>query len=40
MRLNSDDVPSGYKLKINSITIVIKAIVKKKWCVLSLNFFK
>ena len=29
IRLNSDDLPSGYKLKINSITIVIKAVVKK-----------
>ena len=29
IRLNSDDLPSGYKLKINSITIVIEAVVKK-----------
>ena len=29
IRLNSDDLPSGYKFKINTITIVVKAIVKK-----------
>ena len=30
IRLSSDDLPLGHKLKINSMTIVIKAIVKKK----------
>ena len=29
IRLSSDDLPLGHKLKINSMTIVIKAIVKK-----------
>ena len=29
IRLNSDDLPSGNKFKINTITIVIKAIIKK-----------
>ena len=29
IRLNSDELPLGYKFKINNITIVIKAIVKK-----------
>ena len=28
-RLNSDDLPSGNKFKINTITIVIRAIIKK-----------
>ena len=34
IRLNSDDLPLGYKIKINSITIVIKAIVKKMVCII------
>ena len=29
IRLNSDDLPSGNKFKINTITIVIRAIIKK-----------
>ena len=29
IKLNSDDLPSGNKFKINTITIVIKAIIKK-----------
>ena len=29
IRLNSDDLPSGNKFKISTITIVIKSIVKK-----------
>ena len=29
IRLNSDDLPSGNKFKINTIIIVIKAIIKK-----------
>ena len=30
IRLNSDDLPSGSKFKISTITIVIKSIVKKR----------
>ena len=29
IKLNSDDLPSGRKFKIHTITIVVKAIVKK-----------
>ena len=29
IKLNSNDLPSGKKIKINTITIVIKAIIKK-----------
>ena len=29
IRLNDDELPLGHKLKINNITIVIKAVVKK-----------
>ena len=40
IRLNSDELPLGLKFEIKNITIVIKAVVKKKRCILSSNFFK
>ena len=39
-RLNSDDLPLGLKFEIKNISIVIKALVKKKRCILSSDFFK
>ena len=38
IRLNSNDLPLGYKFKINSIVIVIKEAVKKIMCII-LKFF-
>ena len=40
IRLNGDELPLGHKFEINNITIVIKAVVKKRLCVLSSTFFK
>ena len=40
IRLNSDELPLGLTFEIKNITIVIKAVVKKKRCILSSNFFK
>ena len=40
IRLNSDELPLGLKFEIKNITIVIKAVVKKKRCILYSNFFK
>ena len=40
VRLNGDELSLGHKFEINNITIVIKAVVRKRLCVLSSNFFK
>ena len=33
-RLNGDELPLGYKFRINNITIVVKAVVKKMMCII------
>ena len=38
IRLNSDELPLGLKFEIKSITIVIKAVVKKKMMYIILKF--